>query len=176
MSVPSDSPPAPRGPSAGEFARLKEEVSDLAEAVRALAAGVGELRAMFDEREADWAAGFKTNDLVWIHGRTLFVNGVGPITLDQKESVLLRILAGLSRSSSAGHRGFVQTETILDVIEKNFPKEWSMPCSREVHKVVSSLRGKLHAKHLNKFLIESSSGAGYRLSTPARCIRVGRDC
>lgn len=170
--------PAPCAHAPDDLATVRAELAEIRQAVQELSAAVREFIASGDHALGVQAwdevlrAGYKTNDLVVLDGQTMFVNGIGPIGLDRREAVLIRLLAEFARGACRHKHLFLATARIVEMAERWFPHAWNQPDAADVFAVVNRLRRKLAKRGLNKCLIENSPGDGYRLSTPVWNLRL----
>jgi len=116
---------------------------------------------------------YLTNDLVLLHGRSLFVNGK-VLTLSKRERILLELL--VDHALATGHSAasqYLARNLLLAAIEKKYDSLWQAPISGDVDKAVASLRAKFAKKGISRDLIETVKNVGLRLSTPPKYISRG---
>lgn len=128
------------------------------------------LRFLERQLAAQQKHGLLTNSIVRIAGRQHpSVNGK-PLKLTLHAFTVLLLLAARAIESPGD---FFSTEDIVKEIETRgdllgeLELSWQKPTGGEVHSAVSALRKTLAKQRLNRNLIESVPGKGYRLSTPA---------
>ena len=139
---------------------------------------------------------FKTNDLVQITGsflsleKTLRINGMRPIRLNQAEFLFLKVLSahaltrrGLSSPRRVIGGSFLGVDEVFQAVEEWRKDEptlaafWSQATFPTVHRTVWELRQKITDVGANPKLIETGppGEGGYRLSTPPHNILIRCD-